>query len=199
MQAGGASLQWIVDVLEPVQESRYSTLLEGAARAQASEDGLYFLPHLLGERSPYWNPNARAVFAGLARHHNSANLVRAVVEGIAFNLHTGLLAFTSNGARIDGVQAIGGAANSGELLQILSDVWGQPIRRRALVDEATSLGAAIVGGVAVGIFDGFDIADRFSETTGAFAADGDRHLHYQKAHLLFRDAYRRLEPWFELL
>ncbi|WP_382308029.1 xylulokinase [Herbiconiux sp. UC225_62] len=198
MQAGGASLQWIVDVLAPGQENRYGTLLAGAGRAEASRDGLYFLPHLLGERSPYWNPNARAVFAGLARHHTADNLVRAVVEGIAFNLYTGLLAFTSNGAEIAGVQAIGGAANSGELLQILSDVWGQPIHRRALVDEATSLGAAIVGGVGVGLFD-FDIASRLSDETGSYAPDTGRHAAYQDSHRLFVDAYRRLEPWFDEL
>ena len=48
------------------------------------------MPHLLGERSPYWNPAAGAVFAGLARHHGPAHLTRAVLEGVAFNLLTGL-------------------------------------------------------------------------------------------------------------
>mgnify|MGYP000937288400 CR=1 FL=1 len=78
-------------------------------------------------------------------HIDRANLVRAVVEGVAFNLYTGLEAFTSTGATITSIDAIGGAANSAPLLQIFSDVWGLPIRRRALVDEATALGAAVVG------------------------------------------------------
>jgi xylulokinase len=134
---------------------------------------------------------------GLARHHGPANLVRAVVEGVAFNLYTGLHAFTSNGASIDSIDAIGGAANSAHLLQIFSDVWGVPIRRRALVDEATALGAAVVGGVAVGMFDGFDVADRLSDHTGEFSPAAERHSDYLGSHERFLDAYRRLEPWFD--
>ncbi|CAN5613007.1 xylulokinase [soil metagenome] len=197
MQAGGASLQWIVEALEPGDFSAYEGLLDAAAHATASEDELYFLPHLLGERSPYWNPRARAAFIGLARHHDRANLVRAVVEGVAFNLFTGLEAFTSTGATIASIDAIGGAANSAPLLQIFSDVWGLPIRRRALVDEATALGAAVVGGVAVGLFDDFSIAGRLSDLTGDFAPDEARHTAYLRSHARFLDAYQRIEPWFE--
>jgi len=197
MQAGGASLQWIVEALEPGDSAAYGELLDSAAAAAASVDDLYFLPHLLGERSPYWNPRARAAFIGLARHHDRANLVRAVVEGVAFNLYTGLEAFTSTGARIDSIDAIGGAANSAPLLQVFSDVWGLPIRRRALVDEATSLGAAVVGGVAVGLFDDFDIAGRMSDLRGEFTPDTAAHEKYVASHARFLDAYRRIEPWFE--
>lgn len=197
MQAGGASLQWIAEALEPGDPAAYEGLLDAAASATASADELYFLPHLLGERSPYWNPRARAAFIGLARHHDRANLVRAVVEGVAFNLFTGLEAFTSTGARIASIDAIGGAANSSPLLQVFADVWGLPIRRRALVDEATALGAAVVGGVAVGLFDDFSIAARLSEFTGDFVPDAARHREYLAAHARFLDAYRRIEPWFE--
>lgn len=197
MQAGGASLQWIIEALEPNDPTAYAELLDAASSATASADELYFLPHLLGERSPYWNPRARAAFIGLARHHGPSNLVRAVVEGVAFNLFTGLEAFTSNGAHITGIDAIGGAANSANLLQIFSDVWGIPIRRRALVDEATALGAAVVGGVAVGLFDSFDIADRMSNLTGEYSPVSVKHESYLSGHSRFRDAYDRLEPWFE--
>ena len=197
MQAGGASVQWIVEALEPGDSTAYGTLLDAAASASASVDDLYFLPHLLGERSPYWNPRARAAFIGLARHHDRVNLVRAVVEGVAFNLYTGLEAFTSTGARIDSIDAIGGAANSAPLLQVFSDVWGLPIRRRALVDEATSLGAAVVGGVAVGLFDDFAIAGRMSDLRGEFTPDTVAHEKYVASHARFLDAYLRIEPWFE--
>ena len=199
MQAGGASLQWVLDVLAPGEDSRYTRLLEAAAGVQASEDGLYFLPHLLGERSPYWNPRARAVFAGLARHHGPEHLTRAVVEGVAMNLFTGLLAFVENGAEIDAVDAIGGAANSPHLLDVFADVWGVPVRRRDLVDEATALGAAVVGGVGVGMFEDFSVAARMSARTDEHVPDPEAHIRYLDAHRTFVDAYRRLEPWFETL
>jgi xylulokinase len=199
MQAGGASLQWVVDTLAPGQPDRYPRLLAEAADVQASEDGLYFLPHLLGERSPYWNPAARAVFAGLGRHHGPAHLTRAVLEGVAFNLGTGLRAFVENGTAIDAVDAIGGAANSPLLLQIFADVWGVPVSRRDLVDEATAVGAAIVGGVGVGIFDDFAVAGRFSAQLSSQHPDPVRHRRYEGEHALFLEAYQRLEPWFDKL
>ncbi|MDV6270868.1 xylulokinase [Rhodococcus globerulus] len=196
MQAGGASLQWIADVLAPDERGRFERLLGGAAEVAASDDGLFFLPHLLGERSPYWDPNVRATFVGLARHHGQEHLTRAVVEGVAFNLHTCLKAFRENGAKTDRVDVIGGAANSIPLLQILSDVWGVSVRRRALVDEATALGAAIVGGVGVGLFESFDIASTLSTYTAELEPDEAAHRRYENEHPRFIDAYRRLESWF---
>ena len=198
MQAGGASLEWVIDTLAPGQSDRYDQLLTGAAGVPAAEDGLYFLPHLLGERSPYWNPAARAVFAGLGRHHGPAHLTRAVLEGVAFNLYTGLLAFVENGTAIDSVDAIGGAANSHLLLQIFADVWGVPVTRRTLVDEATALGAAVVGGVGVGLLD-FEAAATLSEKQSPQMPDAGRHERYAGEYALFLEAYRRLEPWFDKL
>lgn len=107
MQAGGASLQWVTNVLAPGREDRYRTLLAAAAGARAADDGLFFLPYLLGERSPYWNPAARAAFVGLHIDHGPANMTRAVLEGVAFNLNTGLRAFTENGVAVESVAAIG--------------------------------------------------------------------------------------------
>ena len=199
MQAGGASLEWVIDVLAPGQDDRYDRLLAEAAKVPASEDGLYFLPHLLGERSPYWNPAARAVFAGLGRHHGPAHLTRAVLEGVAFNLYTGLLAFVENGTPIDAVDAIGGAANSRLLLRIYADVWGVPVTSRNLVDEATAVGAAIVGGVGVGIFDDFAVAGRFSHDLSTQAPELGTHERYRREYALFMEAYARLEPWFDKL
>lgn len=200
MQAGGASLEWVVDTLAPGRgDDRFVELLAAAGEVEASADGLYFLPHLLGERSPYWNPAARAVFAGLCRHHGRAHLTRAVLEGVAFNLYTGLRAFVENGTAVDAVDAIGGAANSSLLLQIFADVWGVPVTRRDLVDEATALGAAIVGGVGVGLFDDFDVAGRLSQTLSTRVPNLSRHERYQQAYALFLDAYARLEPWFDRL
>jgi xylulokinase len=199
MQAGGASLEWIVDTLAPGDAEAYGRLLAAAAEVPAAEDGLYFLPHLLGERSPYWNPAARAVFAGLGRHHGPAHLTRAVLEGVVFNLYTGLRAFVENGVPISGVDAIGGAANSALLLQIAADVWGVPVTRRSLVDEATAVGAAVVGGVGVGIFDDFAVADRFSAELTTAPPDPVRQERYRTEYALFLEAYQRLEPWFDKL
>ncbi|HVX46003.1 MAG TPA: xylulokinase [Mycobacteriales bacterium] len=192
MQAGGASVEWFADVLD----SDYAGLHEAAARARAADDGLFFLPHLLGERSPYWNPNARGAFVGLARHHDRAAMTRAVLEGVAMNLYTGLRAFLENGAEFAVVDAIGGAAVSAPLLQILADVWGLPVRRRTVTD-AGSLGAAVVGAIGVGILSDFSTAGRFSDVDADFVPDPAAHQRFQQHYPRFLDAYRRLEPWFD--
>lgn len=197
MQAGGASLQWITEVLSPTAEERYAELLTDAASVEAAAEGLYFLPHLLGERSPYWNPQARGAFVGLHMHHGRGHMTRAVLEGVAFNLHTGLRAFSENGIDVGSIDAIGGAANSELLLQIFADVWGADVSRRSLVDEAGAIGAAVVAGVGVGVFAGFDATLQFSERTDARRPAAERHVASEAQYLEFLDAYTRLEPWFD--
>jgi xylulokinase len=132
-------------------------------------------------------------------HHDRGNLTRAVLEGVAFNLYSGLRAFTENGIQVSSVDAIGGAARAGLLLRVFADVWGVPVASRELMDEATSIGASVVGGVGVGIFDGFDVAVRSSDRLPAREPDAGRHEMYLDRYAEFVDAYARLEPWFDSL
>lgn len=196
MQAGGASLQWIVDVLAPHGDDRFEELLEAAQKPAATE-GLFFLPHLLGERSPYWNPLARAAFVGLLMHHDRGNMMRAVLEGVAFNLLTGLTAFREAGVEVTAVDTIGGAAKSASLLQIFADSWDVSVSARVMKDEATSVGAAVVGGVGVGMFDDFAVADRWGQRELTIGPDPVQRDLLKPRYQQFLDAYRRLEPWFE--
>ncbi|MBX6765814.1 MAG: xylulokinase [Actinomadura rubrobrunea] len=196
MQTGGAALEWIADILRPDgAEGRYDDLTRAAADADTT--GLYFLPHLLGERSPYWNASARGVFLGLARHHGRAEMTRAVLEGVAFNLYTCVRAFREAGHRVDRVDAIGGGASSDLWLQILADTWGATVRRRRIGEEANSLGAAVTAAVGAGLVPGFEVARDLSEITAEFTPDPARHAEYERRHASFLDAYRRLESWFE--
>ncbi|MGW5446227.1 xylulokinase [Streptomyces asiaticus] len=195
MQAGGASLEWIAEVLRPDDGSEriVRTL---ADIEDADTTGLYFLPHLLGERSPYWNADARGAFVGLSRHHGPAHLARAVLEGVAFNLATCVDAFREAGHPVDRVDAIGGGAASDTWLRILADVWGASIRRRSIVEEANSLGAAVTAAVGSGLVDGFEAARGLSDVRAQFDPCADRHRDYTARHQEFLDAYRGLEPWF---
>ncbi|WP_288967580.1 FGGY-family carbohydrate kinase, partial [uncultured Microbacterium sp.] len=140
MQAGGASVQWIAEALSPDPAHPETSRLTAEASVDVDTDDLYFLPYLLGERSPMWDPDARGAFLGLARHHGRAHLVRAVLEGTAFNLLSCIQAFRESGAVIDRIDAVGGGAQSDVYLSVLADVWGVPVRRRTIVEEANSLG-----------------------------------------------------------
>ena len=195
MQAGGASLQWIAEVLEPEPSRRDTAALLAEADAVPESAGLFFLPYLLGERSPLWEPAARGSFLGLARHHNRGHLTRAVLEGVAFNLLTCIRAFESSGARLPRIDAVGGGAQSPVFLQLLADVWGVPVRQRSIVEEANSLGAAVTGAVGLGLAD-FASARALSEVTAEFAPRADRHEAYLAGFARFTDAVETVMPWF---
>jgi xylulokinase len=196
MQAGGASLAWVMDLLGRAGTG-YDELLQQAATAPAADEGLYFLPYLLGERSPHWNAAAAGTFAGLQRHHGAGHLVRAVLEGVAFNLRTCIEAFTENGIAVDAVDVIGGGAGSDVWMQVLADVWQVPVRRRTIVAEANSLGAAVTTAVGLGVVDDFGIARSLSTTTAEFTPDPARSDLSREQHGIFRLAYDQLEPWFD--
>ncbi|MFJ3473122.1 xylulokinase [Microbacterium maritypicum] len=195
MQAGGASVQWIAEALSPDPAHPETGRLTAEASADVDTDDLYFLPYLLGERSPMWDPEARGAFVGLARHHARAHLVRAVLEGTAFNLLSCIQAFREAGAVIDRIEAVGGGAQSDVYLSVLADVWGVPVRRRTIVEEANSLGAAVTAAVGLGLTD-FSAARALSEVTAEFIPDAARHAVYAERHARFADAYTALAPWF---
>ena len=196
MQAGGASLSWVVDLLGG-SGAGYDDLLQEAGKVRASDEGLFFLPYLLGERSPHWNAGAAGVFAGLQRHHGRGHLVRAVLEGVAFNLRTCIGAFTDNGIPVDGVDVIGGGATSDVWMQVLADVWQVPVRRRSIVADANSLGAAVTAAVGLGLVPDFGAARSLSTTTAEFLPDRSRADRARGQHEVFVDAYDRLVPWFD--
>lgn len=195
MQAGGASVQWIAEALSPDPARPETSRLTAEAAGDLDTEDLYFLPYLLGERSPLWDPHARGAFVGIGRHHTRAHLVRAVLEGVAFNLLTCIEAFRESGAVIDRIDAVGGGAQSDAWLGILADVWGVPVRRRTIVEEANSLGAAVTAAVGLGLAD-FSAARALSEVTAEFTPDPARRAVYAARHARFSAAYSALAPWF---
>lgn len=123
-----------------------------AAAWPAGTEGLLFLPYLAGERTPHADPDARGAFAELSVRHDRGALVRAVMEGVAFGLRDSLeLVWKLGGAPLVG-RASGGGARSDLWLQILASALELPLQRVA-VDEGAAFGAAILGGVAAGVWE----------------------------------------------
>ncbi len=204
MQAAGGAVDWLERVLRGGVETRlYDELFAAAAAVPPGANGLLFLPYLLGERSPYWNPLARGAFVGLTMSHSRPEMARAVLEGVAFNLRLILDSLQAQQAGITailaGVRLIGGGARSPLWRQILADVFGVPILLPALVTEATSLGAAIAGGVGVGLYPDFGIAQRLVRAAESERPDPTAQARYAELLPLFGDAYRALEPIFTRL
>ncbi len=195
MQSAGASLAWLHGTLG--RQGEVTELVEAAAAVEAAGDGLFFLPYLMGERAPIWDPNVRGTFIGLASHHGPAHMARAVLEGVALNLYGTFRALTEAVRPIEAVDAVGGGARSDEWLQIMADTWGVPVRRRTIVDEANSLGAAVLGGKAIGLVEDWEVARSLSEIEAVFEPDDARHVRAQTDYARFTDAYARLKDWFQ--
>ena len=173
-----------------------SALVEAASDVEAAGEGLFFLPYLLGERAPIWDTNVRGTFVGLARHHRPEHLMRACLEGVAFNLYGTFQALSEMAGPIEAIDAIGGGARSDVWLRIMADTWGVPVRRRNIVDEANSLGAAVVGGIAVGLIEDWSAAATLSSIEAVVEPDLARHELARVDHERFSDAYQRLRTWF---
>ena len=196
MQAAGTSLEWLRATLGVADDAGLEALLRDAATVKAADEGLFFLPYLIGERSPIWDADARGTFIGISRHHGPAQLTRALLEGVAFNLYGVFLALERSVRPIGSIDAIGGGARSDLWLQLMADTWGVPVCRRSIVDEANSLGAAVVGGMAVGLLDDWTAASSLSTIEATFEPDARRHDAALLAYGRFSDAYQRLRTWF---
>lgn len=138
-------------------KSTAQLLDELAEAVPPGSEGVVFLPYMSGERSPIWDPNAKGVFYGLDFRKTKGHMIRGALEGVAFSLRHNLETAYAAGATVRELRAMGGAANSRLWTQIKADVTGLPIMVPAS-DEATTLGAAILGGVGVGVYRDFDEA-----------------------------------------
>jgi xylulokinase len=207
MQAAGASYAWTRDVLgarEAESSARdgrsvFEHLNELAEEAPPGSRELLYLPYLLGERSPRWNPNARGAFVGLTVRHGRAELVRAVLEGVTMNLRVILRALTRQGIAVETVRVIGGGAAGRFWNQLMADIYGVPIQRMTHLEEATSMGAAVVGGVGVGLFEDFSIIDAMNPIAETVTPDQDAARAYEPLFSVFDEAYDALVPVFDRL
>lgn len=206
MQAAGGSYSWLkdalcameVDAAQHVQVSPYEIMNMVAASAEPGARSLLYLPYLLGERSPHWNPNARGAFVGLTPRHTRAHIIRSVLEGITFNLRTILDAFREQ-VNIEAMRIIGGGAKGLLWRQIMADIYGIPIQLPRHLDEATSLGAAVAGGVGVGLFENVGVAKDLVQIIDVTHPRFELGDLYDELYSAFRRTYETLIPVFDQL
>jgi xylulokinase len=201
MQAAGGSYSWLEELYRRDQDGNtlFASMDAAAKAVPPGANGVLFLPYLLGERSPYWNPFARAAFIGLAMSHGWAEMSRAVLEGVAFNLRLILDTLRAQGIQIEAMRLIGGGARSPLWRQILADVFQLPIHLPSLPLEATALGAVIAGGVGVGLFPDYNVASRLIPASEAEQPDAANRSRYDALYQLFQQSYVALEPVFARL
>jgi xylulokinase len=147
--SAGLALRWLRDQFWP--GNNYAQLADAAAGVEAATDGLFFLPHLAGERTPHMDSKVRAAFFGMSLNHSQAHLVRAVMEGVVFALRQGLDLMQALGVPLERLVASGGGTRHPLWLQLQADIFNQPIYVLQQ-PEATGRGAALLAGIGCGIY-----------------------------------------------
>lgn len=152
-QLGGDAACWLADFLD-VPPAR---VFELAAAAENFEEPLVFVPHLMGERAPFWDAKSKGMFAGFTRRHGQSDLAYAVLEGVAYAARAllGQLEVAA-GVTVETIRISGGAARSDLWCQVKADVLDRRLLRLANTDTGT-FGAAILAGVSRQVYD--DVAD----------------------------------------
>ncbi|MEO6888947.1 MAG: xylulokinase [Ktedonobacteraceae bacterium] len=200
----GGSYRWFLDALTPhiraearhQQVSPYELLDAEAAETPAGAAGLIFLPCLSGAMTPTWNADARGVFFGLSMAHSRGHMVRAVLEGTAYGLRDNVDRMAEIGLKPREIRAVGGGARGQLWLQIKADVTGRPVSvPREL--ETTALGAAMIAGVAAGLFADLQEAAYRVVRVGAYVEpDPAQRQVYEHMYALYREVYTALQEPF---
>jgi xylulokinase len=164
-------------------------LLAEAAQCPAGCDGLTFLPYLSGERAPHLDEDVRGSFTGLAAHHDRGAMTRAVLEGVACSLADvrSLLqpADLERPARVTG-----GLAKSSLVSKILASTLGC-VLEHVVVEEGAAYGAALLAGVAAGVFEDVDEASRLPRVSAQTEPDMSLVATYRQLHEHFRSLYSK--------
>lgn len=199
MQTAGASFNWMVNQLCREELSRadasgrsvYELIDRQIAASPLGANKLLFLPYLMGERSPRWNVDAKGAFIGLTVGHTHGDMLRAVMEGITLNLGCIVDIFRGH-VPLESMTVIGGCAKNPIWQQMMADIYQTEIKIPNYLEEATSMGAAILAGIGSGLFPDFSVTDRFIHINKTVQPIPENVAKYKELMPVFDKAYHSL-------
>jgi len=195
--SGGLVLRWFRDTLgrEEMREAQasgrdaYEILLQGASPEPTS---LLLLPDFAGSGTPTFDTGAKGAILGLTFATEKAELAKAVLEGLTFELRLNMDLLKDGGVRVDELRAIGGGARSELWLQLKADITGIPVVAPRIT-EAASWGAALLAGVGAGHFaSAAEAAEETVHLDRRFEPDPERAARYEERYALYREVYPAL-------
>jgi xylulokinase len=204
MLSAGGSLRWLRDTVAETERTQaqqadrdpYDIMTEEAARAPVGSEGLIFLPYLSGERTPHKDADARGAFVGLSLRHERAHIMRSVFEGITFGMRDSLSIVRELGLSIEQIRATGGGAKSTFWRQMQADIYGAPVVT-VNAAEGPAFGAALMGGVAAGVYgDLAEASDELVRVESTAEPDAKRSAQYDEWYAQFRALYPALKDQF---
>ena len=197
----GAYLRWFRDEIsykecmeaEDQNLDAYDIITREASDSKIGANGLITIPHLVGAGAPHWNPYARGIIFGLALGQKRKDLARAILEGVAFEVKKNIEVFRELNINPIELRLTGGGSRSDLWNQIISDVLGVACVRN-IIEEATSLGAAILAASGAGIFpDISKAAENICKVDKKWLPDNERHIKYNKLYKFSYNLYNKLQ------
>jgi D-xylulose kinase len=186
--AGGA-FRWLKETLFPAAD--YDTLADLAAASAPGANGVFFFPHLSGAGSPHWQSDVWGAFGGLSLAVQAGDMVRSVLEGVAFQIRENLEVMESMEIAVEELVLFGGGAQSSLWSQMISDIAGKPASATGMVDVA-NWGACVLAGAAAGIFDEVMAQPTASALLGHWSPRRDTAARYDGIYLDYRAFEERL-------
>ncbi len=193
-QGAGLSLQWFRNQLAPGVE--YDALMDEASTAPAGSHGLYWLPYLMGERTPHLDALARGGWVGLTAKHRRGELIRSLIEGVSYSQKDCLDIVESLGVPVASVRASGGGAKSPFWRQLLADVFARPVVTLAS-QEGSALGAALLAMVGTGEYASVpEVCGAVIREAARVEPGAENTAVYARGHRVFQSLYPALQPVF---
>ncbi|MBR6401201.1 MAG: xylulokinase [Firmicutes bacterium] len=206
-QAAGLSLKWfednlLKDIAVKAREKGtelYDVINDLAQNSPIGANRLIYLPYLMGERTPHLDADCRGVLFGLSASHTQGDVIRAVMEGVAFSLTDCKDVLGEMGICVNDMTACGGGSKSDVWTKILADCCGTDIKRLGTA-QGPALGAAILAGVGAGVFDSVQSAcDRFITPKSKILFSRENNLKYKNIHFLYKKLYISLKDDYKIL
>lgn len=196
---GGAALAWLargVLGLGPAGRIDFAQVDRLVTECADDMGGLVFAPWLTGERVPLFDDQIRGAIVGLDLHHSAKHLLRALMEGIAFQMRWALDYALAFGQPIDEIRAVGGGSIGDVWIQIIADVLGRPILTVAHPQDAGAVGAAACALVGLGLKPDFEFVRGLAMIDGEFAPNERRSDGYSRRFETYRCLYEALAPLY---
>ena len=192
LSAASCNKWWMDDI---IGTGDYAT--EQAAITKLGENHVFFLPYLMGERSPHNNPNARGTFIGMTMDTTRADMTQAVLEGVAFALRDSFEVARSLGIHIERTKICGGGAKSPLWKKIMANVLGIKVDMIES-EEGPGYGGAILAAVGCGEFASVEeAADKLVKVVGTVEPDPELTVKYEERYQQFRQIYPACKELFD--
>lgn len=203
--AAGLSLRWTRDTFcqEEIAKAKetgkdvYYIMDKMAAEIPAGSDRLFYLPYLMGERSPHLDENARGAFIGLSAIHTKAHLIRSVLEGVIYSQNDCVNIFKNMGVDINEMLVCGGGARSKIWREMIANIYNCKVETLK-TDEGPALGVAILAGVGCGIYDSVESAcEKLIHKNSVILPEPDIVNQYSKYYNIYKTLYPVLKDSYK--